>query len=357
MCIITQRLRIAGHSLAVLVFLKRVFQQKEKTMIQKEARPLILVLQAVLMCACGQPSDTDCAAQDKCAETLIPNVESAPLSCDVAAGRAIIGLRTFAGGIAISTVNPLDPNGPLLVERARGEGCALSAAGAPVAATELLDVDDAGGLYVLGAAATTPNVLSSVSDQSAGDVVVRIDESGSKRDIVSAGRGIWTFGTSPSGNTIWVTACGPTGIFDIRGPELVSAMTPPDSGWHSAPNVLTADDTFWSIGAQKCVRGDCQRPLVRTRPTESERVAIAAYNLDDTEDAVLARCGSNVCGVSAGRLQIWDDEGVILEDYAGEDIGALPAEQLVTASGNESGTYIHLRQAQGDRLIFVGRGI
>ncbi len=280
-------------------------------------------------------------------------------SCIVAAPAGLVSMVASAGGLAFDVATDNTDGPPLLVHRALGEGCALTTdARAPVAVTELLDADDLGNLYVFPAeAGSTGAVSSMLPEESPSSMVARVDRDDHVSKLVPAGRGIWSFGVAPAGDALWVTACGPTGIFAMT--DLTPVMANPDTLWEQLPSVLSNDHTFWSVGPRTCdpaqpLHPDCGYALVRSTPAGSEALATTIVDLGaGYEQAELARCGPHVCGMLNQGIIVWDHHGAVLRTISLADALAQDNEHIVQVSGTHRGVYV-LLQGEGDaRVTFV----
>lgn len=230
-----------------------------------------------------------------------------------------------------------------LVQRMHGAGCALAPSGAPVAAEQLLDVDDHGALYVFPAEATTPGAVSTMLEgEYRGSMVARVAHDGGVTKLMSAGRGIWGFGVAPLGDALWQDACGPSGVFDVT-PEGVSESTfQPSALW----GVLTDARTFWSVARSN--------ELVRTTADGSVELGATMVDFGDgLEQGGITRCGANVCGVFASAVLEWDDEGAVVRTLTRDDVGAAADEQIASVTANRHGLYVTLRDEHGVRVVFV----
>ena len=277
-------------------------------------------------------------------------------SCVVAAPAGVVSLVAGAAGVAFA----VEDDGAVLVHRMRGEGCALVADGALVAAGELLDVDDAGNLYVFPAGATSPDVVSTMlPDEYPGSMVARVGLDDSVSKLLDAGRGIWEFGVTPAGDGLWASACGPSGIFSVKGDAVEAAMAAPDTLWGQMPSVLADLRTFWSVGVRTCDPGDALTPecgyaLVRTTPAGSEDVATTVVDFGaGFEQAILSRCGAHVCGTVAGGVTVWDRAGRVVRTITLADALGVSGEGFVQATGAAGGVYVLLRGDGGGRVVFV----
>lgn len=277
-------------------------------------------------------------------------------SCVVAAPAGVVSIAAGAGRVAFAAGD----DGSVLVHRMRGEGCALVADGALVAAGELLDVDDLGNLYVFPAGATSPDVVSTMlPDEYPGSMVARVGLDDSVSKLLDAGRGIWEFGVTPAGDGLWASACGPSGIFSVKGDAVEAAMAAPDTLWGQMPSVLADLRTFWSVGVRTCDPGDALTPecgyaLVRTTSAGSEDVATTVVDFGaGFEQAILSRCGAHVCGTVAGGVTVWDRAGRVVRTITLADVLGVSGEGFVQATGAAGGVYVLLRGDGGGRVVFV----
>lgn len=286
-------------------------------------------------------------------------------SCVVPAPAGVSALVASEQGVVFAVRASASGDTTLLLHRAHGAGCDLEFdEDAPIAASSLLDLDDTGNIYVYPAEAPAPGVVSTMLPEFSHGrqgTVARVDAAGRVMLVMAAGRGIWSFGVEPGGDALWVTACGPTGVFSRADEGLLPSFTPPP-GWDQAPAVLTDPRTLWSVGDRSCgpvaaITPDCGYPLVRTTAGGSEEVGTTIVDLGaGFEKAALARCGANVCGVFASAIIIWDDEGNELQTIlAGPDLAALSSEHIVQVSGNSLGVYALLDGDAGPRAVFLPR--
>ncbi len=291
---------------------------------------------------------------------LVPDLAALPArSCVVPVPTGVVSLGASADGLAFAVTADGADGSPLLVYRAHGEGCELAAdERAPVAVSELLDVDDLGNLYVFPAEPGSTGATSTMlPDETPGGMVASVDLDGRVTKLLSAGRGIWAFGVAPAGDALWVTACGPTGIF--ASADMTPTLPPPDTLWEQLPSVLTDEQTFWSVAAGTCddaepVHPGCGHALVRTTPAGSEALAPTIVDLGaGFEQAELARCGAHVCGVVSQGLLVWDHDGAVLRTISASDTLARPDERIAQVSGNHHGVYVLLQSEHATRVVFV----
>lgn len=275
-------------------------------------------------------------------------------TCVVETEPGVADLEATPRGLVLATAEGAVVN----VQRLHGTGCDLAAEGRPIVAEALLDVDAQERLYVF-----PTDVLSRIAAPSmpAGEarlgMVAKIDEFDVATKLLDPGRGIWSFGVAPSGDALWVTACGPNGIFAMDG--MTPAITPPDTLWEQMPAVLTDARTFWSIGTLTCdptqpLSADCGYELVRTTPEGSETFgSTLADHGDGLVYAELARCGSRVCGVYPRAVRVWNDSGAEELTITLADVGASEVERFASATGNAAGTYVLLTGGETSRVVFV----
>jgi len=315
--------------------------------------PLALVMLVASTASVGCDADVDGGSGDG-----VPDAGSQASSiCVVAAGEGVTTIVATANGVVMGAG---DDSG-FVLRRFEGEGCALAPTDdAPIAASGLLDADDAGNLYVRPAASADPTIVSTNPEDAVPfGTVVKVDREGHVSNLVTAGRGIWDFGVSPTGETLWMTACGPTGIFSPDAIGLTDAMTPPDTLWAQRPSVLTDDATFWSVGYRTCEPGTpmseaCGYALTRTSSEVSEEVGTTLVDFGSgIEEGDLARCGSRVCGAFASGIVVWTADGAVRATLDADDLGALPTEQIGRVTGNDAGVYVLLLGDEGSRVVFV----
>lgn len=279
--------------------------------------------------------------------------------CVVATPGDVVAIAASDAGVAVASGR--DGDDALVVHRAQGIDCALAWDDPPLAATRLLDLDDDGDVYLFPAETHEADVLSTLLPEffaGLDGTIARVDADDTIAEVVSAGRGIWSFGISPAGDTAWVTACGPTGIFALGDGDLAPTMTPPGTLWQQQPNVLTDDETFWSIGTGTCgtdpLSPACGFALVRTTTTGSTEVGPTILDVGaGFEAARLARCGTSVCGVLSRAIVRWDDDGNIERAISADDLGARTAERVLQVAGNHHGVYVLLGDDAGTRVVFV----
>lgn len=302
----------------------------------------------------GEAEDAAIAAPD-------PEGVVEPRTCVVAAPAGVASIVASAGGLVFAVASAEGDQSPLLLLRAHGEGCDLVADDGPaIAAEALLDVDDLGNIYVFPAEAQSSTAISTMlPGEHTGSMVAKVDAGNHVSKLLPANRGIWSFGVSPEGDALWVTACGPSGIFAITGDETSASMTAPETLWEQLPSVLTDERTFWSVGYRTCdysvpLTPACGHALVRTTPAGSEEVASTIVDLGHGfQQATLSRCGSRVCGLFASGLIVWDAEGEVLRTITPADALALPGERIAQVSGNDHGVYVLLRGERDARVVFV----
>ncbi len=276
-------------------------------------------------------------------------------TCEVQAPAGVTGLVAHRDGVVFQRSST--PSG-LLLDRASGVGCELSVGeGAPIAVSELLDVDDQGNIFAFPAEGRQGEISTMLPGERRNSMVAKVDSSGQVTRLLGAGRGIWSFGVSPEGGSLWMTACGPNGIFTMAGME--PAMKPPETLWEQRPSVLTGNGTFWSVGLRTCLPAaamspDCGLALVRSTAEGSRELGITVVDFGSgLEEASLARCGADVCGVYGSAVIVWDDEGKVLRTIVLGDLSATPSEKIAHVSGNQHGVYVLLHGEAGSRIVFV----
>ena len=196
--------------------------------------------------------------------------------CVLTRGGRLERLRASAFGIAALSVG--DDSGLTLLA---GHGCDLTQQ-PDGSASGFLDIDDRGAVYHANDGYWT--------------TTTRTQLDGSSDIIVSAGRGIWTFGVSADGGRFYSSACGPTGIFatDDQTHAPVLPM-PTHGGWHNAGGVL-AGDVFFSLGDDGA--------LVRTDHS-GDSIVDGVH----TSGATLHRCGNADCLAFADHVVIVEADG------------------------------------------------
>jgi len=336
------------------------------------------MLGSSLLFACGSPDgalDTPVVAPSADSPPVILEAARPGSPCVVPTPAGFVSLKATSSGAVFVTrttsqAEPVDPESsapePLVhIERSRGVGCELSPDGtAPVAAEWLIDVDDLGNLFVSPAERSEPGFTSTVlRDRPFGDTVAKVDTAGHVSLVLSAARGLWDFGVSPAGGSLWVTACGPTGIFAFSSDvpiQFTPALAPPETLWEQMPSALTDDHTFWSVGVGKnSTWKETLTPasgfaLVRTTPEGSRDVGTTLIDFGKGfEQATLVRCGGRVCGLFPGAVIVWGSDGEALDTITASDLEASPTEHIAQVSGNQHGLYISLNGAAGARVIFV----
>lgn len=279
--------------------------------------------------------------------------------CEVGALAGAASIRAVEGGLVYAKTSKDDT---VLVRRMTGDGCDLTDAGGPsIAAGELLDADDLGNVYTFPAEATDPDVISTMlPDEYAGSMVARVDAQGVVSKLLPAGRGIWGFGVTASGDALWVSACGPNGLFDIAaGTAQPAAWTPGDTLWEQSSSAITDRDTFWSVGVRTCGPGGALTPdcgFALTRSTREGSVEVGTTVIDfggGFVQTTLARCGSRACGFEPNGAVVWDERGGPIAKLTLADLGADPAEHVVEVTGNEGGLYVMLAGGAASRVVFV----
>ncbi len=301
-----------------------------------------------------------CAVDDAVADHRAAVVADEPAAvteaCTVDLPTDVIGLRANDDGVVYSVGTGGDG---VVIQRAVGVGCALQETPARIAARELLDLDNHGNLYVFPAPGTRTAASTMLPDTPFGDVVTRVGTDGSLVNVVSAGRGIWDFSVAPDGDALWMTACGPTGVFDLAddGTMTVAETPLPESLWAQMSSVLTDAHTFWSVGFRTGDGCDdamgCGYALVRADAAGGVDVGSTVMDLGDgVEHATLLRCGRRVCGITGSAVVAWDDDGAIATTVLSSSI-ARPGESIVGVTGNRHGLYIQLVGDGGTRIVFV----
>jgi hypothetical protein len=305
------------------------------------SRDLFLALSAAAASACTlAPGDPQPVAQ--------------ALTTCVVPTSGVVELKASARGLVVASGSGTD----VAVQRLEGTGCDLAASGPLMVAESLLDVDDLGNLYVFPSDQAGRCLRSTMPAGERRGIVAVVGENEAPRKLLDAGRGIWTFGVSPSGDALWVTACGPNGIFAIGADGVTEAMAAPDTLWEQRPAVLTDARTFWSVGDVACSRTEplasCGLSLVRATPEGSEPFgSIVADHGDGPVEAELARCGSSVCGVYPRAVTVWNEWGAEELTITLEDVGATEVERFAAATGNDAGIYVLLTGGLDSRVVFV----
>lgn len=312
---------------------------------------------------CGQPDDEP--GRDHAGLASLAGRVTHPAPCSLVAADSAVALFATEDGIALGLADPSDPETGAVVRRYRGSGCALSPDGsAPAAVRRLLDADARGNLYAFPRESSTPGVISTFPPDYPGGssegVVVRIDAAGRASAVVSASRGIWTFGVSPSGGTFWSTACGPTGIFATGSRPLREVMPPPATGWERSGAVLSDDSTLWSSGGYACSQGqpqqDCGYKLVRSTPSGDQVVGKTDLNLGadkGSESPGLVRCGARLCGVTSSAIGVWSSDGEEVHRFDALELGVRTGERITRVTGNRHGLYALIGSEGASRLVFV----
>ncbi len=304
---------------------------------------------AALLAACGGGSaDTSTGLGEGSQPSVV---------CDLDTPAGVTALVASEHGLAIA----IGSDEQQRVQRLAGRGgCALTNDGSPVAAGELLDMDDAGNLYVFPAAAGAPDEVSTwLEDGGADSVVERVDRHGKVSPMVHAGRGIWAFQMAPEGGTFLVTACGPTGIFSGQEPNFTTVLTPPDTLWNALPSALTDARTLWSVGYLTCspttaTDPTCGYALTRTTPEGSEELGTTLVDFGEGyEQGALRRCGRSVCGLFPSGVVRWDEHGAPERRFVATDLGAVPGGQILGVTGNSGGLYFLVQDAEEKRVVYV----
>lgn len=316
-------------------------------------RSVVVSMLCVLALGCGLPPP----GHTRAVEAATTSVGKPLTTCVVATPEGVIGMAAHRDGVVFIKPSTANGNPSVRAERSLGIGCELTAQpSAPVALESLLDVDDRGNLYGFPAEGQVGEVSTMLPDEYPGSMVAKVDAAGKVTKLVAAGRGIWSFGVSPEGGSMWMTACGPTGVLSTA--DATQTMPPPETLWAQYPSVLTNDATFWSLGYGTCNRGeartpDCGFPLVRTTLEGSQEVAATIVDFGaGYEESMLARCGTDVCGVFKSAVIVWDDAGKPIRTILLSEI-ASPSESIAQVSGNQHGVYVLLEGAAGARIVFV----
>ena len=281
-------------------------------------------------------------------------------ACALSGSGTLVDLVASEAGLAGAWAGA--PGGDVRIQRLRGEGCALEPVGRPLAAAALLDADDLGRVYVFPAESTEPGVLSTMlPDEYRGSMVARVDAAGQVIKLLPAGRGIWGFGVSPRGDALWVSACGPTGIYSVAGETVDASLAPPATLWQEG-SVLTGPETLFSVGYQTCawdapLSEGCGLALVRTTAAGSTEVGSAVADLGaGAERATLSRCGAGrVCGLLSEGIRIWDELGAVVATFDRAALALSPDEHPAAATGNASGVYVMAQSEASSRVVFVPR--
>jgi hypothetical protein len=285
-----------------------------------------LLLMSVAWWSCGELAES-------------PAKTEAPLmSCEVELPGAPERVASWASGVVVG----LD-DGSLL--RGTGAGCDLHFERTePVGA--LLDVDAVGNAYVkLGSAFQGEHFPDAF-----GDLVARVAPDGSVTRIVGAPRGIWGFGVSASGETMWVSACGPTGVLSTRDLSKVLAADPP---WELGAAVLTDDQTYWTSRTERCTeRGSvCTRVLLLVTAQGEQRLEM----LPDTALAspLFSRCGRGLCVATGDGVQQLDPDGAPLRELHRAELGLADDDWLMSFGMTTRGLYVLSDGVSGRRLHFT----
>jgi hypothetical protein len=323
----------------------------------------LLLSTVFTLAACGAPDEPGHARADAPTTTGRAPTRSDATACDA---------NGFAYGTLLAT-----PDGAVFeqqasegvrIQRLRGVGCDLAPVGAPLAAVDLLDVDERGNVYVFPAAAPDDgSAIGTIPEGETGQlmngVVVRVAPDDTLTTIVTANRGVWGFGVSPAGDAMWVTACGPNGIYAIdafasgehaREP----LMAAPNTLWGQLPSVLTDADTFWSVGARTCawdapLSDACGLALVRATAKDVTDVGATVADFGvGFEQATLTRCGANVCAVYPSAVVVHEASG------AARAVLSFPlsewGERIGFVSGTAHGVYVRVDGPRGGRrLVFA----
>lgn len=289
--------------------------------------------------------------------------ESAYTRCSIAADLTVVNaLLATEDGIALGTTEAFGADSGVVARSYRGRGCSLVPDGrAPAAVTHLFGIDDHRNLYALPRVSTEPGLLSTMPPDgfTPSGQVVRIDPQGRISTVVSAGRGVWSFGVSPQGGTFWSEACGPTGIFATGSNPLREVIKPTDISWRSNGAVLTGDETMWFIGSPSCQGSEnkaCRHPLIRSTPSSSGDVTVATLELEGpiwNNGTTLVRCGTRPCAVISDAIFVWGDDGAVVHKVHAADLDLGPGERIEKVAGNQSGIYALLFTSTERRLVYM----
>lgn len=336
----------------------------------RSLRPRLFTSPSLALSLCLAFAATGCGlpdAGDGAREALTgahADREPAYSRCSPADLAAVDAIVASEDGITLGTTEGADAERGLVARSYRGRGCSLVPDGrTPAAITELFDEDDRGNLYALPRTSTTPGLLSTMPTDgfTPSGQVVRIDPQGRISTVVSAGRGIWSFGVSPRGGIFWSEGCGPTGIFAMGSNPLRSVIKPTSRTWISNGAVLTSDETMWFIGDPPCqLQGprtqDCRLPLLRSTPASSDDVTVTMLELDGrfgSSGTRLARCGARPCAVITHTILVWNDDGTVAHKIPASDLGLGSDERIEKIAGNQTGLYALLSSSTERRLVFV----
>lgn len=278
------------------------------------------LLLSVILLGCGRAPAEKIGVEDRTPEVTAVPAEATPSTGSIEPLEAVptlSGIREAKG--SLTTLYVQNEKGELESYNTRCGEPQLQYTGPVVG--KLLDVDDQGNAYVF---------MPETGDSE----VVQISPSGARSTVVEAGRGIWDFAISPEGNTMYVTSCGPTGIFVYPSSPLQTAIEPPETLWNSYPSALTSNGTLWSVGYGA-------KTLVRT-------TASGSTTLGDTGDATLMRCGVNVCGVKPGEVREWDEQGTLLRT-----VPAPAGTTIVSATGDRTSLFLVVATATERKLVHV----
>ncbi len=268
-----------------------------------------------------------------------PVTKETPLtSCDVTLPGMPVRIAVSPSALLVG----LD-DGALL--RGEGEGCGLRFQQLGNVG-ELLDVDAAGNAYVKASDA----FQRAHFPETFGDLVVRIEPDGTASSIVGAGRGIWGFGVSPSGRTMWVSACGPTGVLSTSDLSSVITASPP---WELGAAALSDDQTYWSSRAESCVeRGSvCILNLVRATPKGERNVMTMPGEIGFSP--LITRCGDGPCVGHAQVVKQLDADGALIREFDRERLGLGDTDRLMSFGATSRGLYVLSEGPSGRRLRFT----
>lgn len=268
-----------------------------------------------------------------------PVTNEAPLtSCEVTLPGMPVRVATWPSGVLVG----LD-DGTLL--RGNGAGCALGFQQTSEAG-ELLDVDTLGNAYVKASDA----FQSAHFADTFGDLVVRIAPDGTTTSVVGAGRGIWGFGISESGRTMWVSACGPTGVLSTSDLSSVLTVSPP---WELGTAVLTGDTTYWSSHAESCTERGSRCTLVLTRTTPDGERSVMTMPSELGFSLLLSRCGGGPCVAVEQTVKQLDGDGTLVREFSRELLQLGDTDRVMSFGSTSRGLYVLSEGPLGRQLRFT----
>jgi hypothetical protein len=268
-----------------------------------------------------------------------PTKTEEPLTnCEVTLPGTPVRIATWNSGVLVG----LD-DGTLL--RGEGAGCELHLAQTGEVG-ELLDVDAAGNAYVK----TADAFQSEHFPETFGDLVVRIAPDGTSTSVVGAGRGIWGFGVSASGHTMWVSACGPTGVLSTSDLSSVLAANPP---WELGTAVLTGDTTYWSSRTESCTERGSVCTLALTRSTPEGERSVMTVQREIGLTLLLARCGDGLCTAIAQTVTQLDAEGALVREFSRELLRLEDTDRVMSFGSTSRGLYVLSEGPGGRHLRFT----